>query len=272
MKNKFLIINLLSLFLPAGLSAQYAEVGLSGGGSHFLGDVGAYGPHTPEGFYGGLFFRYNIDQHWAVRLGANYGNIAADDADAGLAYRQNRNLSFQSEIWEGYLLMEFNYLEYQPGTPNWHTPYLLGGWGLFTFNPKTSYQGSLYELQPLGTEGQGTSANSQSPYDLASSFFVFGMGYKFALSRNWSIALESTFRSTQTDYLDDVSGFYADPQVLREQQGELAAALADRSLQEGDKEATFRGNPANKDWYIFTGITLQVKFEAMSEKCATFVR
>jgi len=92
------------------------------------------------------------------------------------------------------------------------------------------------------------------------------------LSRNWSIALESTFRSTKTDYLDDVSGFYADPQVLREQRGELAAALADRSLQEGDKKATYRGNPANKDWYIFTGITLQVKFEAMSEKCATFVR
>lgn len=269
---KAFALSILSLFLPALLNAQRAEIGLQFGSSHFWGDVGPYGLELPQGYNGGLFFRYNIDPHWAVRLGGNYGTLTVKDANAQLAYRRNRNLSFRTDIWEGYLTMEFNYFEFKPGTPQWHTPYLLGGIGGFGFNPEARYRGRWYELQPLGTEGQGTTASEKAPYALARGFLLFGMGYKFALSRHVTLGLEMTFRDTQTDYLDDASGFYADPLILAEERGLVAATLSDRSLSPGDKTLTYRGNPANDDWYIFSAVTLQVRFERFYEKCATFVR
>lgn len=259
------------LLLPAAQRAQYAEVGINGGGTNFIGDVGNYGVHLPQGYMGGAFFRYSFDRRWSIRGGGNYGTIANDDAMSTMDYRRNRNLSFRSSIWEGYVLMEFNYRQYEPGSKYWHTPYLLGGIGIFGFNPEARYEGEWHELQPLGTEGQGTGQNDQPPYARASRFVLFGLGYKFALTRKVSLGIETTFRSTVTDYLDDVSGRYPDPELLREQNGELAAALSDRSLQDAEWERRFRGDPTNDDWYIFTGVTLQVKFESFVEKCANFV-
>lgn len=259
--------------LPAfSASAQYSEVGLFVGGSNFIGDVGNYQFHLPTGYAGGVFYRYNFDRHWAVRAQANYGFIQNDDANSSMAYRVNRNLSFQSEIWEGYVAAEFNFLQYEPGTKFNHTPYVTGGVGLFYFNPKTEYEGEFYELQPLNTEGQGIEARAPSPYELGSTFFMFGMGYKIELGRFTTLNFESTFRTTNTDYLDDVSGYYANPDLLAEENGPIAAALSDRSLAVSDKEDIYRGNPQNKDWYIFTGIAIQWKFDELYEKCRNFGR
>ncbi|MDZ7846584.1 MAG: hypothetical protein U5L96_07345 [Owenweeksia sp.] len=52
-----------------------------------------------------------------------------------------------------------------------------------------------------GTEGQRTSENPDGFYSLGSSYFIFGMGYKWAASDFVSLGVETTFRSTGTDYL-----------------------------------------------------------------------
>ncbi len=256
----------------ANLKAQHLELGFFGGGSNFIGDVGDYRIHLPKGYAGGVFVRYNFDQHWSLKLHGNYGFITNGDSLSHMDYRVNRNLDFESEIWELGLSAEFNFLPFEAGTKHWHTPYLVGGFGIFTYNPITEYQGQRYELRPLGTEGQQTSANPAAFYQDAASFFMFGMGYKWALGDFTSIGIESTFRSTSTDYLDDVSGYYADPNTLLSERGPVAAALSDRSLSGSPKEDILRGNPRNDDWYIFTGLTLQFKFEELYEKCASFVR
>ena len=258
--------------LMAQSQYQYAEIGLKGGGANFLGDVGNYSIHLPQGYSGGLFFRYNFTRHWSIEAGGNYGFIQNADSWSAIAHRKDRNLSFQSELWEGYILMNFNFFEFEPGSKFKHTPFIFGGFGIFWFDPTTNYQGNQVRLQPLGTEGQGTAANPDVPYALANSFFVFGMGYKWAINRITSIGIQSGFRATYTDYLDDVSGRYADPEILLEEKGAVAAALSDRSLSGGDKSRMFRGDPTNNDWYIFTGVTLQVKFEEFYEKCTNFAR
>lgn len=102
-------------------------------------------------------------------------------------------------------------------------------------------------------------------------FFVFSLGYKWSLGSFTSIALETSFRNTYTDYVDDVSGYYAQPQVLREEVSELSATLADQSLSQSNKENILRGDPTNRDWYIFTGFTLQFKFGELYEKCENFI-
>lgn len=242
-----------------------------GGGTNFIGDVGDYGFHLPQGYHAGVFYRFNFNRHWSLRAQGAYGTIANADSLSSFPNRIDRNLSFQSEIWEGSLMVEFNFLEFEPGTRFGHTPYVLAGFGAFTFNPQTRYQGELYDLRELGTEGQNTSENASGFYPLGSSFFVFGMGYKWSLGRYTSLGIETTFRSTNTDYLDDVSGFYADPGIVEERHGAVAAALSDRSRSATEKTGLPRGNPQTTDWYIFTGITLQWRFEDLYEKCANFV-
>ncbi len=271
MKFKLFIIKILTLVLAVPAGAQHSEVGLFGGGTNFIGDVGDYGFHLPKNFAAGVFYRYNFNRHWALRAQINYGRIKNADSLSDEVARINRNLSFQSEIWEGSIMMEFNFLEFEPGSKFWHTPYVMGGFGIFRFNPTTEYRGETYELRDLGTEGQLTAENDKGFYPLGSSYFIFGMGYKWAIGKFASIGVESTFRSTNTDYLDDVSGYYADPAVIARAHGETAAALSDRSLAEGDKDDLFRGDPRTQDWYIFTGVTLQFKFGELYEKCASFV-
>lgn len=250
---------------------QYSQVGLFGGGTNFIGDVGDYGFHLPKDYSFGGFYRYNFNRHWAIRAQVNYGYIRNADSLSSFEARQNRNLSFQSSILEASIIMEFNFLEYEPGSRYTHTPYILGGFGAFRFNPQAEYQGELYELREMGTEGQLTSENPEGFYPLGSSYFIFGIGYKWAIGDFTSIGVESSFRRTSTDYLDDVRGYYADPVVIEEARGSVAAALSDRSIGNSDKEDVYRGNPQTTDWYIFTGFTLQFKFGELYEKCASFV-
>ncbi len=272
--NKLVFSVLLLVFTLAGNAQRdrYFEIGITGGGTHFIGDVGNYGFHIPQGYYYGGFLKYNFNRHWAARAQFNYGIIGNDDALSGQAHRQNRNLNFSTKILELSALAEFNFLEFIPGTQMNHTPYLLGGIGVFQFNPTTELDGETVELRPLGTEGQNTSFNSGGFYALGSSFVQFGLGYKWAVHDWITIGIETTWRSTRTDYLDDVSGRYADPEILAAERGEMAATLSDRSLMDSDKEFTFRGNPQTDDWYVFTGMTLQFKFGELYEKCANFIR
>jgi hypothetical protein len=272
MKLKQLIIkSIVLLLLPLLGRSQYLEIGIAGGGSNFIGDVGPYSLDVPQGYHAGFLMRYNFNRHWSFRAQANYGLIQADDDRSNMSIRNERNLSFRSEIREAYVVAEFNFFQYQPGTKLWHTPYINGGFGLFSFNPEAKIDGEWYELRPLKTEGQGTSVGAGAPYANASSFFIFSLGYKFALGSYTSLAIETSFRSTYTDYLDDVSGFYANPAVLENEVSPLSATLADRSFSGSDKENILRGDPSNQDWYIFTGISIQFKFGELYEKCANFV-
>ena len=272
MKHKsFIIKSILFLLLPMMGSAQYLELGFNGGGSNFIGDVGPYRVDLPRGYHGGILARYNFNRYWSIRFQGNYGLIAADDANSTLPERQERNLSFRSYVWEAYAAAEFNFFEFQPGTKMNHTPYINAGFGIFGFDPEARYNGSWVDLRSLRTEGQGTSVGAGAPYATASSFFVFSLGYKWSLGSFTSIALETSFRNTYTDYVDDVSGYYAQPQVLREEVSELSATLADRSLSQSNKENILRGDPTNRDWYIFTGFTLQFKFGELYEKCENFI-
>lgn len=268
---KSLIFKFVALLLSFSAWGQYSEIGFFGGGTNFVGDVGDYGLHLPKDYSYGGFYRYNFNRHWSVRAQVNFGRVRNADSLSSYENRLDRNLSFQSKILEGSIMMEFNFLEYENGKRNSHTPFIMGGFGAFRFDPETEYQGQMYALRELGTEGQNTSENNNGFYANGSTFFIFGLGYKWSVAKFMAIGIESTFRSTNTDYLDDVSGLYADPVVIEEARGSVAAALSDRSLSNSDKREHYRGNPQTNDWYVFTGVTLQFKFGELYEKCASFV-
>lgn len=254
-----LLIIVLFGFMP--IQGQHLEAGLQGGVAVYQGDL------SPDNFLNnfratrpalGAFVRYNPLDMLSVRIGFTYAQLHGDDALSDRA----RNLNFDSDILEGSLTAEWNVLGYQPyGLYRVFSPYIFGGIAFFNFNPTTEFQGETVELQPLGTEGQG-SANFPGrgePYNLTEWAIPFGVGVKYAINDKWNIGLEAGMRYTFTDYLDDVSTTYVNFEDLAQANGELSALLSNRSGQPvstGD----VRGNPDVNDWYFITTLFISYNF------------
>ena len=92
--------------------------------------------------------------------------LAGNDNLTSEPYRQNRNLSFKSDIFELSVMYELHL--YVEGQGHLHDLrgaqgerssrvglYLFAGVGGFYFNPKAQFNGNYLALQPLATEGQG---------------------------------------------------------------------------------------------------------------------
>lgn len=261
---------ILIAMLPFGVFAQSYEVGLSFGGSAYQGDISPDAVNLSSAKVHpslGVFFRYNANKYLSVRGSFNYGTVSGDDAEANDESRQRRNLSFQSDIYEFAVTGELNIFGFQAeGLQKRYSPYLFGGIAVFRFNPETNYQGELIELQPLGTEGQGMEGFGEK-YKLTQISIPMGAGMKFAISERFIIGAEVGFRKTFTDYLDDVSGTYVSYEELLRGNGELAAALGNRSgeLNPNDEPIVVetgqvRGNPGVDDWYAIAGLTLSYTF------------
>lgn len=231
------------------------EIGFFGGGSYYIGDMnpGSHFRYSRPG--AGLVYRYNLSKRHNIRATAFYGSVYGDDARDNDPTLQNRNLNFQSDIIEiavGYEIDLFKYNINNMKHPI--TPYFFYQLAYMRMNPTTDYNGNNLELQPLGTEGQGTALNRKNNYSLNQITVPLGVGVKINLKDRLAISLEYGIRKTFTDYIDDVSGNYVDPDQLRAQNGPLAAELSDRRID--SSEGYNRGNANNKDWYSFYGFMI----------------
>lgn len=240
---------------------QSREMGIMLGAMNYKGDLqkSTYaGENNLPGI--GILYRRSYSNHWAFKTAISYGHIKGDDAQSDDPFNKNRNLNFRTSIIEGTGQFEFNFFPYQTANPStFFTPYMSVGLSVFKFNPKALYNGEYVELQPLGTEGQGTAANPDKKlYKRTNLAFVFGGGFKWKIGRRWSVVLESVVRKTYTDYLDDVSGVYADPNAIRVEYGKTAYFLSDRSIVKNNNGnvGRQRGDNTNRDWYHFTGVQI----------------
>ena len=179
----------------------------------------------------GLIYRYNVHSRVAIRSTFTYAQVSASDVDSKIAQNQARGLSFESTIWELAAGVEFNYFPFQIGHDRFKgTAFLFTGLAGFRMNPKTEYNGAMVELQPLGTEGQGTSINGSSNYGRFQVALPVGAGARVSLGKFASLGVEIGIRKTFTDYLDDVKAdYYADYDQLLAESGPIAAALSNRS-------------------------------------------
>ena len=253
---------------------KYSELGLFGGVSYYLGDLNPGKQFFMVRPGVGLVYRYNPSKRFTWEIHGLYSSVQAEDARSSEENQITRNLSFRSQIIEFAGTLQFNFFDYEIGNPETPaTPYIFGGLGLFRFNPKAEYEDDWIALQPLGTEGQGsTTYASRKPYSLIGGAIPFGVGVKFHAFNRLGFSLEWGMRKTFTDYLDDVSSTYADPDVLFATNGELAAVLADRSLVNPGKSNTGRqrGNATNKDWYSFAGLSITYKIVPRKAECPAY--
>lgn len=239
--------------------AQSREMGLMLGTMGYRGDLDAtmYDTRYLNPAVG-IVYRRSYSNHWGFKATAGYGRIEGSDANAEDFWSRNRNLSFRSSIIELGGHVEFNFFPYQTANPfSAFTPYLLCGFTGFHFNPKAEINNEWVALQPLGTEGQGTETYPDlKPYKRTTMAFTFGGGFKFKIMKRFGMAIETGVRQTYTDYLDDVSGAYADPLAVRREYGKIAGQLSDRSLERPADGNTGRqrGDKNRRDYYVFTGV------------------
>lgn len=245
------------------------EIGVFLGGSYYLGDLNPSTHFLETKFAGGIVYRYNITPRWSFKVSALIGELEASDARSKA--NVDRNLSFKSYIFDFSPQIEFNFLQYIIGDKkHFISPYIFVGASLFNFNPKAELNGTWYPLQPLGTEGQGTTGSTKKNYALTSIAIPFGLGLKYSPAKFISLGLEWGIRKTFTDYIDDVSTVYVDPGILTENSPNTLP-LADRSLtNQGLHAGMQRGNPRTKDWYVFTGLTVSFRIKSKNKNCPAY--
>ncbi len=295
-KNRILAISLLSfLFFTSSITAQVVsstEIGIMAGSSYYLGDINKkhFDYMMPAG---GIVVRKNIDRRIVVKGELLLGYVRGDDSrNAKDTANFNRNLHFRSPIYEVSGQVEFNFLPYETGNSLYpFTPFIFAGVSLFRFNPQAeANSGEWVALQPLGTEGQGTTSFSErKKYALTQFSIPMGGGFKIAVNKTFNIILEYGIRKTFTDYLDDVSTTYPGQNLRNFDMSPLATEMSDRNIDALDPNGnpypqslpngnpnpnwnprakdTQRGNSKNNDWYTFTGITLSFKLLSEKERC-----
>jgi Domain of unknown function (DUF6089) len=294
-----------SIFLPSEASAQmmptvarqaknYNSVSVHLNAMNYFGDLVPKTSFTSFRFGAtrpnlGISYMHRFAPRLSGRVGLSYGRItgndqkSADNGDRDAVYRYNRNLSFRNDIVElsavGVLDLFENRGTYLKRRD--FAPYVFAGVAAYYHNPKAVKDGEVVALQPLGTEGQKSSNRAaqgyEKPYKRGQISIPFGIGANYKLSRQLNLGYEIGWRKTFTDYLDDVSGNYADPRDLGAEvnaQGEItrqsqASTFADRSA---EADAAIKSNPQFKgsygvkgqkrgtnnedDWYIVSGFHL----------------
>lgn len=227
MKNSILHLALfLSVFAYSQTPTTSHEIGISGGDSYYLGELNQT-HFLPFSFAGGVFYRYNYDDRISLRSSLHYLPIKGSDSNNNGSFEGIRNQSFNSTLYELTLTAELNFLNFTHLMDNSspYTPYAFLGFGYFYHDPKTQAEGVNYKKFQAA--------------------IPMGMGIKYRVGKvifefEWGI------RKTYTDYLDDVSGFFQSQQVTSKD----GSTSSFNNFQ--------RGNRYDKDWYVYTGLSLAV--------------
>jgi opacity protein-like surface antigen len=258
-----------SLFLLCQLFAHSQRIhgDLYAGASNYQGDLQAKRfTFNDAGLAVGLGMSYDITNHIIVRGIASYFKVSGKDKPGVPAYDVfARNVNFHSRILEAQLALEYNLFDIEE---RGYTPYGFLGIAAFHFSPYTfDSTGKKEYLRPYGTEGQGLPQYPDKKfYNTKQIAIPFGGGIKFLLTDNLQVGLEVGLRKLFTDYLDDVSGTYADSAILASARGAQAVALAHRGSEIKGVYAPYpeagavRGNPKSKDWYYTTVLKLSYRF------------
>ncbi|MBN2637869.1 MAG: outer membrane beta-barrel protein [Bacteroidales bacterium] len=215
----FFLLVFTGITLPHLLFGQRSvEIGPSAGIAYYNGEFNKGMPFVNPKPAFGLLGRYNYDNRWAIKLSLNHGTIGGVDSIG------NNNLNFNTTINEVSLTGEFNFWNYFTGSEREvFTPYLMAGAGVFLYNSKLS----------------GFN-NYVSTHKNNSFALIFGLGFKYSLTKRLGLGIEWGMRRTFSDCLDGVGTYFCDKDI----------PSVDHDIQVGNNFT---------DWYNFTLLSLTYK-------------
>ncbi len=254
----------------AGIMNSFTDLGGKKGiGKGFIKDLNWKNTTSSYSIYVLAMYHYAV----GLRLEVTFGSVQGADSIlkpvAATTYgRYDRNLSFKSRITDMQLAFEIHPLlfrNYDEDEFPKFSPFVVGGIGLFSFDPQARLKGQWYSLQPLRTEGQGFKEYpGRQPYKLRQFNFPIGIGVRYEVNSFLYARLELVHRILMTDYLDDVSTRYINaglfPAYLPANLVSIAQQLYDRQAELNSahipREWAERGDPTDKD--AFFSIQLKI--------------
>lgn len=213
-----LILSILTLQLS---HSQINEIGFFAGGSNFIGDVGATDYIAPNSPTLGLIYKWNASARHSWRASIIYSDLQANDNESDDIKRIQRDYSFESNLLEISLGMEFTFLDFNLHTgEKIGTPYLFAG-----------LSAAKHDNHYFLNGNQTPENNSSWAYGIP-----MALGYKTNFLGNFILGIEVGARYT---FSDNIDGSAPDTDALQQFQF---------------------GNINNNDWYVFSGITLTYTF------------
>jgi opacity protein-like surface antigen len=250
----------LAMICALASSAQRFHIGVFGGLAAYNGDLtDKIFPKKVTNGAIGITGNYELTDNIMLRAGYTFARVGGADRFSDNPEMLKRNLAFETAISEFSLVGEYYLLNLYD---NRFSPYAFIGLAAYHFNPY-AYNNSDDKifLKPLSTEGQGL-AGYPKPYSLTQLSIPFGIGVKYAVTDKLHIGLEGSFHKLFTDYFDDVSNVYADPNDLLAGRGQLSVDMSYRGDEVPGGDPTYpvkgyqRGGADKKDFYYFTGLHL----------------
>lgn len=181
------LIGFLLLIITTFSYSQINELGISIGGSNYIGDVGDETYIAPNDLYYGLIYKWNMTPRVAIRAQAIYIRIQDTDIESQNEIRQARGYSFKNSVKELSVGIEFNYYDYSLRKEAWKsTPYLIATLAIINYNTV------VRETTPNNFETEGKMGFT----------IPVGIGYKTKLASNVGIGFETMVRYTFADDLD----------------------------------------------------------------------
>ncbi|MCA5006547.1 outer membrane beta-barrel protein [Sphingobacterium sp. WQ 366] len=250
--------------------AQRYQIGVNGATTGYMGDLNSENPFYLKNFGGGIFVKYNLDPTWGVKLSANHLLISGDDLDFKNTLHQVRNLKFNNQLTEIAVALDFNFWTYfNSKHRSKFTPYLSTGLALLKHDPYVYYEHNKIKLRPLQLEYDAlTDTELYKNWNLA---IPLAIGIKYKLNSSWDLGIEANYRIAFTDYLDNVSKYYATstPDMVDLPKVTVGPVdsprpfdlndwkhLADPSNNLTSNAGRSRGDGRNMDGYMTVGITL----------------
>ncbi|MEO6611521.1 MAG: DUF6089 family protein [Chitinophagaceae bacterium] len=236
--------------------------GKKGIGKNFIKDLNWKNTKPCVGAYITGMYQNKI----GFRLQGTFGSVKGYDSilkpvAATTSGRYERNLSFKSRIADFQLGIEIHPLmfkSYEDELPIL-SPYVVAGIGYYSFDPQANLHGQWYSLQPLRLEGQGFAEYpDRKPYKLSQFNFAAGLGIKYEINDIFNLRFELEHRFLMTDYLDDASTDYIDPNLfysyLPSNQAAIAQQLYNRKPELNPTDMLVpgeqRGDPKDKDAFF----------------------
>lgn len=209
--------------------AQTYEVGVIGGKTAFVGDVGSTQVINTDDFFNtdyltyGLLLRWNRSNRHSFRFSATRISAFGFDKNSNIVERQNRNLNFETRINEIAVGIEYTFWEWDLHSTKrpQFVPYLHTGLAYFFTNQFARAGDMLIE------------SDSYNGFAIPMT-----LGAKTTIGKRFVLSAEFTPRYTFTDNLD----------------GSAPSEL------DSSNAFTEFGNPNSNDWYIFAGLSLTYTF------------
>ena len=214
--KRLLLVFLIGFFVVNASGQQSVDVGFLGGTGSYFGDMTKTELLKSINPNYGAFMRFNFNPRYALRFNVLNGSIGAKGEFEAVPFQ------FKKNVLDISLLFEFNFFKYIAGEGA--TPY------------------STYLFAGVGMQSYSFNIDNISGSDISPTV-PFGLGFKFNISKRIGLGIETGFRKTFSDKLDNLD----DPLSYKITNGDQITQI------------NYTDQYHNNDWTNYTGILLVYK-------------